>query len=53
MVIVTVDEFPDPEYKQQLTRLKNCAESRRAISVIGPRTDTINDEVPCVIFVGF
>lgn len=35
-------------------RLKNCKESRRAISVTwDPPTDTTNDEVPCMILVDF
>ena len=37
-----------------IERLKNCRESRRAISVTwDPRTDTKRDEVPCMIFVDF
>ena len=35
-------------------RLKNCQESRRAISVTwDPAIDTVNEEVPCMILVDF
>lgn len=37
-----------------IDRLKNCKESRRAISVTwDPYLDTVNDEVPCLILVDF
>ncbi len=39
---------------EAINRLKNCQESRRAISVTwDPSVDTINDEVPCMILVDF
>jgi thymidylate synthase len=46
--------FDTDQIRVAIDRLKNCAESRRAISVTwDPRTDTVNDEVPCMIFVDF
>lgn len=37
-----------------IDRLKNCKESRRAISVTwDPHLDTVNEEVPCLILVDF
>jgi thymidylate synthase len=39
---------------ESIRRLKNCRESRRAISVTwDPTTDTKNEEVPCMILVDF
>ncbi|AIS32562.1 MAG: thymidylate synthase [Methanobacterium formicicum] len=39
---------------EAIRRLKNCRESRRAISVTwDPTTDTKNEEVPCMILVDF
>jgi len=39
---------------EAINRLKNCKESRRAISITwDPPTDTKNDEVPCMIIVDF
>ncbi|NYB51386.1 MAG: thymidylate synthase [Methanobacteriaceae archaeon] len=39
---------------EAIKRLKNCKESRRAISVTwDPTTDTRQDEVPCMILVDF
>jgi len=39
---------------EAIKRLKNCKESRRAISVTwDPTTDTKNEEVPCMILVDF
>jgi thymidylate synthase len=39
---------------EAIQRLKNCRESRRAISVTwDPTTDTKNEEVPCMILVDF
>lgn len=39
---------------EAIKRLKNCSESRRAISVTwDPPTDTKEDEVPCMILVDF
>ncbi|KUK74396.1 MULTISPECIES: thymidylate synthase [Methanobacterium] len=39
---------------EAILRLKNCRESRRAISVTwDPTTDTKNEEVPCMILVDF
>lgn len=37
-----------------IKRLQECRQSRRAISITwDPLTDTVNDEVPCMIFVDF
>jgi thymidylate synthase len=42
------------QIQEAVERLKNCEESRRAISVTwDPPTDTKNDEVPCMILVDF
>ncbi|OWT32358.1 thymidylate synthase [Methanobrevibacter sp. 87.7] len=42
------------QIKVAIDRLKNCKESRRAISVTwDPHLDTVNDEVPCLILVDF
>lgn len=40
------------QIQEAISRLKNCEESRRAISVTwDPTVDTKNDEVPCMILV--
>ncbi len=42
------------QIKEAINRLKNCKESRRAISVTwDPPTDTQSEEVPCMILVDF
>ncbi|MDI9437475.1 MAG: thymidylate synthase [Euryarchaeota archaeon] len=42
------------QIREAINRLKNCKESRRAISITwDPPTDTKNDEVPCMIIVDF
>jgi len=42
------------QIQEAINRLKNCKESRRAISITwDPPTDTANDEVPCMILVDF
>ncbi len=42
------------QIQEAILRLKNCMESRRAISVTwDPTVDTKNDEVPCMILVDF
>lgn len=42
------------QINEAIHRLKNCRESRRAISVTwDPRLDSKNDEVPCMILVDF
>jgi len=42
------------QIQEAISRLKNCQESRRAISVTwDPSIDTKNDEVPCMIMVDF
>lgn len=42
------------QIKEAINRLKNCKESRRAISVTwDPSTDTNQEEVPCMILVDF
>ena len=42
------------QIKEAINRLKNCKESRRAISVTwDPPTDTKQEEVPCMILVDF
>ncbi len=42
------------QIQEAITRLKNCKESRRAISITwDPPTDTQSDEVPCMIIVDF
>ncbi|MDP3066113.1 MAG: thymidylate synthase [Methanobacteriaceae archaeon] len=47
--------FQDVDQIQEaINRLKNCSESRRAISITwDPPTDTQNDEVPCMMIVDF
>jgi len=42
------------QIQEAINRLKNCTESRRAISVTwNPTVDTKTDEVPCMILVDF
>jgi thymidylate synthase len=42
------------QIQEAINRLKNCKESRRAISITwDPPTDTQSDEVPCMIIVDF
>ena len=42
------------QIQEAISRLKNCQESRRAISVTwDPTIDTKNEEVPCMIMVDF
>lgn len=42
------------QIQEAINRLKNCTESRRAISVTwDPTVDTKTDEVPCMILVDF
>ena len=42
------------QIKEAIQRLKNCKESRRAISITwDPAIDSKNDEVPCMILVDF
>ena len=42
------------QIKFAIERLNNCNETRRAISITwDPLTDSVNDEVPCMIFVDF
>jgi len=42
------------QIQEAILRLKNCMESRRAISVTwDPAVDTKNDEVPCMILIDF
>ncbi|HMK53290.1 MAG TPA: thymidylate synthase [Methanobacteriaceae archaeon] len=42
------------QIQEAINRLKNCLESRRAISITwDPPTDTQNDEVPCMMIVDF
>lgn len=42
------------QIEEAINRLKNCEESRRAISITwDPALDTINEEVPCMILVDF
>ena len=42
------------QIQEAINRLRNCKESRRAISITwDPPTDTANDEVPCMILVDF
>jgi thymidylate synthase len=42
------------QIQEAINRLRNCQESRRAISITwDPTLDSINDEVPCMILVDF
>lgn len=42
------------QIQEAINRLNKCPETRRAISVTwDPRTDTVNNEVPCMILVDF
>jgi thymidylate synthase len=42
------------QINEAIERLNNCQESRRAISVTwDPTTDTVHDEVPCMMIVDF
>jgi len=42
------------QIKEAIARLKNCSESRRAISITwDPAIDSKNEEVPCMILVDF
>lgn len=49
-----IQNFVIDQIKEAIQRLKNCTESRRAISVTwDPRIDRISEEVPCMILVDF
>ena len=46
--------FDINQIEEAINRLKDCKESRRAISVTwDPSIDAVNDEVPCMMYVDF